>query len=66
MECVRGGVVTGLERSGLVWGRVEGEAIRELDRGAERDCFEVEGFGVSGADVDGRDVTFAGFVSLYM
>lgn len=52
VERVCGSVVAGLERGGLVWGRVEGEAIRELDRGTERDSFEVECFGVSSADVD--------------
>lgn len=52
MERVRGGVVAGFERSGLVWGRVEGEAIRKLDRGTEGDSLEVECFWVSSADVD--------------
>lgn len=52
MEGVRGGIVAGFEGSGLVRGWVEGEAVRELDRGTERDGLEVESFGVSGADVD--------------
>lgn len=52
VEGVRGGVVAGLEGSRLVRGWVEGEAIRELDRGTERDGLDVEGFGVSGADMD--------------
>lgn len=52
VEGVCGRVVTGLKGSRLVRGWVEGEAVRELDRGTERDDLEVKGFGVSGADVD--------------
>lgn len=52
VEGVCGSVVAGFEGSGLVRGWIEGEAVRELDRGTERDGLEVEGFGVSGADVD--------------
>lgn len=52
VERVRGGVVTGFKRSRLVWRWVKGEAIRELDRGAEGNGLKVERFGVSSADVD--------------
>lgn len=52
VERVRGGVVAGFERSRLVWGWVKGEAIRELDRGAEGNGLKFERFGVFGADVD--------------
>lgn len=66
VEGVGGGEVAGFELGGLVRGRVEGETIRELGRGAEGDYFDFECFGVPGADVDGGDEAFADFISLCM